>query len=80
MKGGPSPCISNHLVIDAMSLLAAVTADQVRMPAENSLLGHLRWLRELLDRNQLRAFTWCDTRDMLSDGLTKARWTGRPFT
>ena len=37
-EGSPTLCISNHLVVDAMSLLAAVTAEQVSMPAEKSLL------------------------------------------
>ena len=59
------------LCIDAMSVLAAMTAEAVRAPAEKSLIGHLLWLRELADRGILTGAAWVDTRDMLSDGLTK---------
>ena len=59
------------LCVDAMSVLAAMTAEAVRAPAEKSLIGHLLWLRELADRGILTGAAWVDTRDMLSDGLTK---------
>ena len=59
------------LCIDAMSVLAAMTAEAVRTPAEKSLVGHVLWLRELADRGILTGAAWVDTRDMLSDGLTK---------
>ena len=59
------------LCIDAMSVLAAMSAEAVRAPAEKSLVGHLLWLRELADRGILTGAAWVDTRDMLSDGLTK---------
>ena len=36
-----------------------------------SLLCHVQFLRELLDHGVLAAIVWLDTRDMLSDGLTK---------
>jgi len=69
--GTPTLALKGHLIIDAMSLLAAVSAEQVRAPADKSLLGHLRWLRELLDKSQIQSMVWVDTRDMCSDGLTK---------
>ena len=59
------------LCIDAMSVLAAMSAEAVRAPAEESLVGHVLWLRELADRGILIGAAWVDTRDMLSDGLTK---------
>ena len=59
------------LCVDAMSVLAAMTAEAVKASAEKSLLGHLLWLRELADRGILTGAAWVDTRDMLSDGLTK---------
>ena len=64
-------CFELWLAIDAMSVLAAVSAEAVRPPAEKSLLGHLLWIRELADRGLLTGISWVDTRDMLSDGLTK---------
>ena len=59
------------LCIDAMSVLAATSAEAVRAPTEKSLMGHVLWLRELADRGLLTGIAWVDTRDMLSDGLTK---------
>ena len=59
------------LAIDAMSVLAALSAEAIRAPAEKSLMGHLLWLRELADHGVLTGIAWVDTRDMLSDGLTK---------
>ena len=56
---------------DAMSLFQAVTAIHVKVPAETSLLSHLQYLRELLDKHILSRLFWFDTRDMLADGLTK---------
>ena len=59
------------LYIDAMSVFAAVTAVFVKTPAEKSFLYHVQLLRELLDHGALAAIVWLDTRDMISDGLTK---------
>ena len=54
-----------------MSVFAAVSAVFIKTPAEKSLLCHVQFLRELLDYGVLAAIVWLDTRDMLSDGLTK---------
>ena len=59
------------LYIDALSVYAAVTAVFIKTPADQSVLCHLHYLRELLDHNVLRALVWSDTRDMIADGLTK---------
>ena len=59
------------LAVDAYSVFSAVTAQMVKTPAEQSLLSHLQYLRELLDRGILEYISWLDTRDMASDGLTK---------
>ena len=59
------------LGIDAYSVFAAVTATQVKAPAEKALLSHVQYLRELLDRGVCKSLIWFDTRDMLADGLTK---------
>ena len=58
--------------IDAMSVYAAVTADRVKAPAEKSLLSHVQFVRELLDKGIVRALIWLDTRDMTADGMTKS--------
>ena len=59
------------LEVDALSLVAALSAARVKAPSEKSLLSHLLWLRELLDKKILRGLNWIDTRDMTADGHTK---------
>ena len=59
------------LYLDAQSVTAAVTATFVKVPADNGVLVHCLYLRELLDHNVRHALIWQDTRDMIADGLTK---------
>ena len=63
--------IEIDLGLDAYSVYAAVTAYQVKAPAEKALLSHVQYLRELLDRGIMHSLVWLDTRDMATDGLTK---------
>ncbi len=59
------------LGLDAYSVFSAVTANTVKVPSDSSLLAHIQYLRELLDRGVLDQLWWVDTRDMWADGLTK---------
>ena len=59
------------LIVDALSVYAAVTASQVKVPADCSLLAHVQYVGELLDFGILHSMIWFDTRDMIADGLTK---------
>ena len=59
------------LYIDAKSVFAAVSATFIKLPAEKSLLCHVQFVRELLERRVLEYMAWIDTRDMTSDGLPK---------
>jgi hypothetical protein len=59
------------LGIDAMSVFAAVSASNLKIPTEKGLWSHVQYLRELLDTGVLFALWWIDTRDMHADGLTK---------
>jgi len=59
------------IYIDAMSVFAAVTASFIKIPADNGMLSHVQYLRELLDSRVLTAICWTDTRDMVADGATK---------
>ena len=59
------------VAIDAMSVYAAVTATNLKIPAEKSLWSHVQYVRELLETGVLEYLLWIDTRDMWSDGLTK---------
>ena len=45
--------VSMILGIDAMSVFAAVTASQLKIPAEKGLWSHVQYLRELLDTGVL---------------------------
>ena len=60
-----------ELAIDAMSVFSACTAAHIKIPTEKSLLSHVQFVRELLDRGIMSALLWFDTRDMLADGMTK---------
>ncbi len=59
------------LYLDALSVYASVTATFIKTPADNGVLVHCLYLRELLNNSVLFALVWQDTRDMLADGLTK---------
>ena len=59
------------LYIDALSVYAAIIATFIKTPADQSVLCHLQYVRELRDHDVLRALVWLDTRDMIADGMTK---------
>ena len=63
--------VPGALYLDALSVYASVTATFVKTPADNGVLIHCLYLRELLDNGVIHALIWQDTRDMLADGLTK---------
>ena len=58
------------LVIDAMNLFQAWTGTSLKLPSEKSLFPHLSWLRDVVKCVPTHC-VWCDTRDMLADGMTK---------
>ena len=68
MQGGYIP---TSLYLDAKSVYAAIIATFIKPPAEKSLLCHIQYIRELLDKGVIQYLFWIDTRDMISDGLTK---------
>ena len=56
MQGGYIPVA---LYVDAKSVFAAVTATFIKQPAEKSLLCHVQYLRELLDKRVIEwLFGW----------------------
>ena len=59
------------LTIDAESVYKSLTSRDLKTPAEKTLLGHVSWIRELLQNGLIEAMQWCDTRDMTADGHTK---------
>ena len=58
------------LVIDAMNLFQAWTGTSLKLPTEKSLFPHIAWLRDVVKCTPTHC-SWCDTRDMLADGMTK---------
>ena len=58
-------------VVDARAVFDSITADVVKTPDDKHMLLHALKIREWLDRGALRAVWWCDTLDMISDGMTK---------
>ena len=67
---GRSP-VHTHVMIDAKSVYASIEAIVFKPPAEQSLLGHVLWLRETHLKGVIDNVVWTDTRDMYADGLTK---------
>ena len=57
------------LVIDAMAVFQGATSEEARCTDSAALL-HMLSLRQLLGR-EVSNLAWCDTRDMLCDGLNK---------
>ena len=63
--------IVTHVLIDAKSVYESLKATIFKPPAENSLSGHVLWIREMHDKGLVSRIVWTDTRDMYADGLTK---------
>ena len=58
-------------VIDARAVQDSVVAEEVKTPNDKIMLIHALRMRELLDKGQISNLIWCDTRDMIADGLNK---------
>ena len=59
------------LTLDAESVYKSLTSRELKTPTEKTLLGHIAWIRELLQLGVINQIQWCDTRDMTADGHTK---------
>ena len=69
-------CVPLVVYIDAMSVFAVVTASFIKIRADNGMLSHVQYMRELLDSRVVVAIGWTDTRgqmeppkDQLTGGL-----------
>ena len=65
------------LVIDAMAVFLGATSEEARCTDSAALL-HLLALRQLL-QHEVNSLAWCDTRDMLCDGLNKGVISREPI-
>ena len=63
--------IKTALTLDAESVYKSLTSRELKTPTEKTLLGHISWIRELLQTHVIHYIQWCDTRDMTADGHTK---------
>ena len=61
------------LVIDSYGLFSATTKQDPAPGTDASMLYHVKALRYLLDKRNLRNLGWIDNRDMISDELTKGK-------
>ena len=68
-KGGM--CLKVVLTTDAESVYKSLISRDLRTPTEKTLLGHVSWIREMLQLGVVTYVQWCDTRDMTADGHTK---------
>ena len=60
-----------HLIVDARSVFDALKASEIKAPSEISLIMFLCQLKEALLCHALSRLWWCDTHDMVADGLNK---------
>ena len=70
--------IDMELIIDARSVVEAVTPEHIRISDKITAI-HLLKLAEHLETKQLKCLTWIDTRDMLADGLNKGAVEREPL-
>merc|ERR1712086_30635 len=59
------------LTIDAESVFKSLSSKDLKKPTECTLLGHISWIRQMMERGIVHCVQWCDTRDMSADGHTK---------
>ena len=66
INAGNTP-LGLHLVGDAQAVFDAVTASDIKIPNERSLLYAVRAVRDRLEAGGIKRLHRCDTRDMLAD-------------
>ena len=64
-------CIKVTVTVDAESVCKSLSSKDLQKPTECTLLGHISWIRQMMDRGIVHSVQWCDTRDMTADGHTK---------
>ena len=59
------------LTIDTEYVFKSLSSKDLKKPTECTLLGHISWIRQMMERGIVHCVQWCDTRDMTADGHTK---------
>ena len=78
MEGGSLP-VPWEIVTDNQGMFSSVSAERLNVPTEPHLLYLLRSFRDRLDAGTVQALWWIDTRDMISDALTKGGLNRQPL-
>ena len=71
MRSNGGFALQTECYVDNMGVYKAAAADHIKLPTEKGTLFHLQFLRECIDSGLVSSWRWCDTRDMLADGMTK---------
>eukprot|EP00959_Pyramimonas_sp_CCMP1952_P360455 7548496-Pyramimonas_sp.AAC.1 len=59
------------LAIEAESVFESASSKDLKKPTGCALLGHISWMRQMIERGTVHCVQWCDTRDMAAHGHTK---------
>eukprot|EP00959_Pyramimonas_sp_CCMP1952_P035282 739138-Pyramimonas_sp.AAC.1 len=57
--------------MDAEYVFKSLLSKDRKKPTECTLMRHISWTRQIMERGILHNTQWCDTRDMTVDGHTK---------
>eukprot|EP00959_Pyramimonas_sp_CCMP1952_P094815 1983357-Pyramimonas_sp.AAC.1 len=63
--------IKATLAVYAEYVFKSLSSKHLKKPTECTLLGHISWIRQMMEREIAHSIQWCDTRDMTADGRTK---------
>eukprot|EP00959_Pyramimonas_sp_CCMP1952_P101719 2127908-Pyramimonas_sp.AAC.1 len=64
-------CLKVALTIGAESVFKSISNKDLNKLTECTLLGHIRWVRQMMDRGIIRSMQWCGTWDMTAGGHTR---------
>eukprot|EP00959_Pyramimonas_sp_CCMP1952_P052773 1103291-Pyramimonas_sp.AAC.1 len=59
------------LTIDAEYVFKSLSSKDLKKPTGCTLLGHISWIRQMMERGIVHCVQWCDTRDLIADDHTK---------
>jgi hypothetical protein len=60
-----------QLITDCRSLFDSLRCEETTIPTEQSLIMLLLQIKESMKTGTIKSIVWADTRDLISDGLTK---------
>ena len=63
--------ITVALTTDAESVYKSLTGKDIKVPTEKTLIWHVSWILEMMQKGIVDEAQWYDTRDMTADGHRK---------